>query len=634
MWVRLNLTELVATLSVKDDLGQVLGTANSSAFDVASGGSQEISVSYSGVLEDGTYVLELQVQAPSGTPLTQVASGTVLAQSSQFVQVIASEVTQLAVPAQVEQQPEGVDIPFTISFANYKPSSVQAEGIVTIYDPQGQEVAKLLAAAAAVGANSLTDIELFWNSLNKLPGVYTAAAQVKVGDSAYGPVSSSFELTGGEQGSITIVKEAKPKRPKEFEFSGDLGDFSLNDDGEGENFVTFTDVAPGTYDVTELVPSDWSLKDIECVDPDGETTVNDKKATASIDLDAGEEVTCTFMNRHHGSIIIKKEAQPQSSERFSFGGDLGSFELRGDGSGSSAKTFDNLEAGSYEVSEDVPDGSILGGITCKDPDDGTVVSVSKATATIKLDEAETVECTFKNYQRGTITVVKDAVPDSDHAFSFKGQLGSFDLKDDGVGSNSRTFNHVQPGEYDVEETVPSGWSLTAISCVDPDGGSSTNVAGARATIDLDANEAVICTFQNTSQADLAIAKTADSAGVAAGGLLTYRLSFSNLGQVAMPGVVIVDEIPSELMNVGYESTLPVTVVGTVPYTWQVGQLQPGQSGVITVRGTVRPDVAQREIITNEAAISGDLPDKNPSNDRSTVTVMVSGYRLYLPLVLR
>jgi hypothetical protein len=53
-----------------------------------------------------------------------------------------------------------------------------------------------------------------------------------------------------------------------------------------------------------------------------------------------------------------------------------------------------------------------------------------------------------------------------------------------------------------------------------------------------------------------------------------------------------------------------------------------------VWGTVKPDVPQQETITNEAAISGDLPDGNPGNDRSSATVVVGGHRLYLPLITR
>ena len=48
-------------------------------------------------------------------------------------------------------------------------------------------------------------------------------------------------FTNVERSSITIVKETNPKAGAEFEFTGDLGGFSL-DDGESESFG---DLLPG-----------------------------------------------------------------------------------------------------------------------------------------------------------------------------------------------------------------------------------------------------------------------------------------------------------------------------------------------------------------------------------------------------
>ena len=99
-----------------------------------------------------------------------------------------------------------------------------------------------------------------------------------------------------QPGSITIIHDAQPDSPQAFEFTGDLGDFTLDDDGGGPNSQTFTGVLPGTYAVIELIPEDWTLTAITCVDPDGETTVDLAAATAFIDLDEAEDLTCTFRN--------------------------------------------------------------------------------------------------------------------------------------------------------------------------------------------------------------------------------------------------------------------------------------------------------------------------------------------------
>ncbi len=99
-------------------------------------------------------------------------------------------------------------------------------------------------------------------------------------------------------GTISIVKEAVPESAQNFLFTdtGDIGDFSIYDDGDGNNSVTFTDVAEGSYSIEEIVPAAWNLTEITCSDPDGQTLVNLTSATASIDLDYGESIICTFRN--------------------------------------------------------------------------------------------------------------------------------------------------------------------------------------------------------------------------------------------------------------------------------------------------------------------------------------------------
>lgn len=56
-------------------------------------------------------------------------------------------------------------------------------------------------------------------------------------------------------------------------------------------------LAPGSYTITEIqdVPF-FYLAEIACSDPDGGTRSSVSNATAVIDLDAGEHITCTFTN--------------------------------------------------------------------------------------------------------------------------------------------------------------------------------------------------------------------------------------------------------------------------------------------------------------------------------------------------
>lgn len=107
-------------------------------------------------------------------------------------------------------------------------------------------------------------------------------------------------------------------------------------------------------------------------------------------------------------------------------------------------------------------------------------------------------------QPGTVTIIKSAVPEGGTTFSFVGTdpIASFDLIDDATGSEQRTFTGLAPGTFEVTETVPSGWWLQAITCVDPTGNTTTNLADDTATIQLGAGETVTCTFNNLYRATL------------------------------------------------------------------------------------------------------------------------------------
>ena len=95
---------------------------------------------------------------------------------------------------------------------------------------------------------------------------------------------------------------------------------------------------------------------------------------------------------------------------------------------------------------------------------------------------------------GTVTVVLDTLPDDVQDFSFNTGGGlsppSFQLDDDSDGtlSNTRTFADLAPRSgYSISQVVPTGWGQVSAHC--DDGSPVSN-------IDLDAGEAVTCTFVN------------------------------------------------------------------------------------------------------------------------------------------
>lgn len=103
-----------------------------------------------------------------------------------------------------------------------------------------------------------------------------------------------------QPGTIVIQKTAiEDNGTFGFSGSGGIGSFSITT-SSGSGARSFS-LAPGTYTVTENTPpTGWAFQRLVCTDPDGGTTVDLNTRTATIDLDAGETVTCTFTNTRLG----------------------------------------------------------------------------------------------------------------------------------------------------------------------------------------------------------------------------------------------------------------------------------------------------------------------------------------------
>lgn len=137
------------------------------------------------------------------------------------------------------------------------------------------------------------------------------------------------------------------------------------------------------------------------------------------------------------------------------------------------------------------------------------------TLNLTTDSGGLLSCTFTNTQRGSITIVKDAVPDDPQDFGYTTSgagLSSFSLDDDAdpTLSNTRTFTDLAPGSYAVTESLPvTGWDLTALQCSSTNGSSttSTSVATGVAAITLGAGDSVTCTYTNTKRGQVTVVKT-------------------------------------------------------------------------------------------------------------------------------
>jgi hypothetical protein len=206
--------------------------------------------------------------------------------------------------------------------------------------------------------------------------------------------------------------------------------------------ISFDSTQFGDKEITETVPSGWTLTGIACT---GDTTglvigrytagvfgnggsdgFDAGDTTFRVNIGAGENVNCVYTNTKRGTIIVEKQTNPD--------GAVGSFVFTGDAAGTISDngqiTVPNLVPGTYTSTETNPSPAFdLAAITCDDTGSATpsIPDAPTRTATFKLDPGETVKCTFTNTQRGHVQVIKTQLgvtPPTGSTFTFELRSGA------------------------------------------------------------------------------------------------------------------------------------------------------------------------------------------------------------------
>ena len=305
----------------------------------------------------------------------------------------------------------------------------------------------------------------------------------------------------------------------------------------GGDTQTVVKVQPGTYSVVEADPAakGYDLTGLTCTETGAvsnvATTTSLATRTATLEVDAGEEITCTYANTRRGRLIVEKQTFPDGDPAsFGFTTGTGPFALT-DGQ---TTTLDVLP-GTYAVTESAKTGWSLSGLTCDDADS----SADKAarTATFRIAAGEVVRCTFTNTKDGRLIVEKQTLPDGDPAsFGFTTTAtgnGTFSLSDGATESRD-----VKPGSYTVSEATASGYRLDQVSCSDAD--STGDKTDRLATFDIAPGETVTCTFLNRSISANAVVVKAGNEWSYHGDMLTFTFTVNNSGQSPLTNVTVSD----------------------------------------------------------------------------------------------
>ena len=334
-------------------------------------------------------------------------------------------------------------------------------------------------------------------------------------------------------GTIIIEKQTNPNGdPATFDFTGEIVT-TLGDEGTASKSV-----GPGTYSVTEAAKEGWTLTAGRCDDQNSGLNFDTRSAT--IRVEPGETVKCTFENTKDGQITIEKQTLPDGyqTDSFFFSGAIDA--LLDDNESATRPAF----PGTYTVTEAERTFWDLVSIVCDDAD--SAGNPETLTATFRVDPGEIVKCTFTNQKQGDITVFKQTIPDgSQQSFAFAASYDQdgFSLTD----GQSNWSGGLTPGTYSVSESVPPGWNLQSAVC---DDGSPVNA------IKLEAAEDIICTFTNTQsptvqgQGAIAIVKTANPTSVKEpGGPVNFTVTISNPSSVPIVVTEVTDSVFGNLENV-------------------------------------------------------------------------------------
>jgi uncharacterized repeat protein (TIGR01451 family) len=394
--------------------------------------------------------------------------------------------------------------------------------------------------------------------------------------------------------SITVIKVVVP------EDAAEPDDFGLTLTPEGGDAI---DVLSGignavaaneTYTVGETLLDGFVQLDLVCEDADG-------PIDHPVALELGQNVTCTVTNAESPTVTVIKTTQPESSSLFEFNlagsGFSDDQNVAGDGG---SYTWEGLEPGSYDLTENTPVDWLLEGVDCDADfealDDG---------AGFDLDYGDHITCVFGNGELGSVTVIKvtDVATDDLFEIAFNGDAESVDLTSGG----SFTWDLLVPGDYSLTELLGadqvSQWVAT-VSC-DTDYGTAVGDGTLKAELSLAYGDHVTCTFTNTAQpSDLEVTKidlvdpvTLDTDNPTA--LITYEVTVTNNGPAVAENVIVTDTLPATL-----------TFVSAVPEVGSCGHA----GGIVTCNlGDMAVGAVVKITIVVETEPLGEVTDPTPLN---------------------
>ncbi len=219
-----------------------------------------------------------------------------------------------------------------------------------------------------------------------------------------------------------------------------------------------------------------------------------------------------FGNQERGTLIIQKNAVG-GDDTFNYtatGGNTvpSSFSITTSGD-TANRTFNDVAAGNYSVSEEPLEGWDLTQSNCDNGDDLT---------SININPGSTVTCTFNNSKRGKVIVTKYQDNNADGSKDDNDSvLGGWDINLTGgdysesqptaTGSGQTTFDNLVPGDYTLSENLENqgGWILSNISCSGDESEGETDNSNEH-YVYVAAGDTVYCEIGNYQKGHISVTK--------------------------------------------------------------------------------------------------------------------------------
>lgn len=465
-------------------------------------------------------------------------------------------------------------------------------------------------------------------------------------------------------GTIVIRKEVEGSgtAAETFHFGGNVsynpgGVFELSASSGSPGSETFyraeTRAGDEPWKVDEEVPDGWALAGLSCEHGASQVVTDQKGASVSIDLVAGDTVTCTYVDKlipPKGALLLRKVTED--------GTGTFEFEVR-DAAGATVKTRRIkttkvgspayakplvLDPGNYKVLERSPQDPRgvwhAASVSCNGDR-----QPSADEATVSITASKGVLCTFTNRLafEGRLTISKEAIGNTGSAAFQITSLADPTLELEQVAVVDRERTKVRAkgdstadlpfGTYVIQESAAEGtdevgWSLITVIC----DGKAIPFEQGRAVVRLTEHDLrKRCRFVDLfskspppsppgpepgpaaepgEDAEISVSKTLVDAGSGPTPTGTYRIEVKNLSGVDATNVVVTDQPGPGLVVISVEPSAGGTCIQADLHSCTFASIPAHGEATVTVKAKDYGGGGSY----NRAVVGSTTPDQDPANN--------------------